>query len=55
MILYFILWVACAGVCNWQAKEKNLNVNVWTLMGLIFGLFAVVGVLFQKERPKSVE
>ncbi len=44
-ILFLLVWVACAAICYSQAKKKNLNVGLWTFLGLFFGLFAVIGVL----------
>ena len=44
-ILILAVWVACAAVCYSQAKKKNLNVVLWTILGLLFGVFAVIGAL----------
>ena len=43
-ILILLVWVACAAFCYSQAKKKGLNVGLWTFLGLIFGVFAVIGV-----------
>ena len=44
-IIILAVWVACAAVCYSQAKKKNLNVALWTILGLLFGVFAVIGAL----------
>jgi hypothetical protein len=52
-IFVLLVWVACAAFCYSQAQKKNLNVGLWTVLGLLFGFFAVIGVLVQKEQPKA--
>lgn len=42
------VWVLCAFVCNRQATEKGLNVGLWTVLGLLFGVFAVIASLLAK-------
>jgi hypothetical protein len=44
-ILILAVWVGCAAICYSQAKKKNLNVALWTILGLLFGIFAVIGSL----------
>ena len=44
-ILILLVWVACAAICYSQAKKKNLSVGLWTFLGLLFGVFAVIGVM----------
>lgn len=46
---FIIIWAICAGICNGIAKAKNLNSTFWGFMGLIFGVFAVIAVLFAKS------
>jgi hypothetical protein len=50
-----IIWFVCAGICSGVAKVKNLNQGLWTLLGLFFGVFAVVAVLFAKSQSAPVE
>jgi glycerol uptake facilitator-like aquaporin len=50
-ILVLLVWVGCAAICYSQAKKKNLNVGLWTVLGLLFGFFAVIGVLV--SQPKA--
>jgi hypothetical protein len=45
-----LVWVLCAIVCYQQAKTKGLNQGLWAVLGLLFGVFAVIGVFLQKDR-----
>lgn len=49
-ILILLVWVACAIFCYTQAKKKNLNAGLWAVLGLIFGIFAVIGVAVSKPK-----
>jgi hypothetical protein len=53
-MLILLVWVACAALCYSQAKKKNLNVGLWTFLGLFFGLFAVIAVLVVSPKGSSV-
>jgi len=48
--IVLVVWVLCAVVCYQQAKNKGLNEGLWAVMGLLFGIFAVIGVFLQKDR-----
>ena len=51
---FFIIWMIFAGICSGIAKHKNLNQGLWTLLGLFFGIFAVIAILFVKSnRPEN--
>lgn len=41
MFLLFV-WLAMGFVCYDVAKEKGLNCNTWALLGVIFGIFALM-------------
>lgn len=43
-IVILAVWVLCAIVCYQQASKKGLNAALWAVLGLLFGLFAVIGV-----------
>jgi hypothetical protein len=49
-MVVLIVWVLCSVLCGVVASQKKLNVALWAFLGLIFGLFAVVGVFVQKPR-----
>lgn len=44
-ILILLAWVGSAAFCYSQAKKKNLNTGLWSVLGLLFGVFAIIGVL----------
>lgn len=52
---FLIIWAICAGVCNGIAKAKNLNSTMWGFLGLFFGVFAVIAVLFAKSNTTKPE
>lgn len=61
-----IIWLLCAFICYGLAKEKGRNVYIAIIMGLLFGIFAVLGYYFigvnkeyqlkkAKERIEKIE
>lgn len=50
-----IIWAICALLCNGIAKAKNLNSTFWGFMGLLFGVFAVIAVLFAKSNKSKAD
>lgn len=46
-----LVWVTCAIVCGIMAGKKDREVALWAILGLIFGVFAVIilAVLDKKE------
>lgn len=45
MILGFIVvWIVCAGFAAFIAKSKNRDPGNWFVLGLLFGVFALIGV-----------
>lgn len=44
-LLIVLAWIASAIFCYSQAKKKNLNAGLWAVLGLFFGVFAIIGVL----------
>ena len=49
-MLFLIIWVLCAVLCGVVANQKKLNVALWSVLGLLFGVFAVIGVFVQKPK-----
>ncbi len=52
-IIVILFWVLCAIICNQQAKQKGLNVGLWTVLGLLFGIFAVIFVFLQSSKTTA--
>lgn len=45
MILGFIVvWIVCAGFAAFIAKSKNRDPGNWFVLGLLFGVFALIGI-----------
>lgn len=38
-LLFLILWAVCCGIL---ANNKNRNVVGWSILGLLFGVFALI-------------
>ena len=36
--------IACAALCAWIADRKGRNLGMWTMLGLIFGVFALAAI-----------
>jgi hypothetical protein len=49
-LLIVLAWIASGIFCYTQAKKKNLNAGLWAVLGVFFGVFAVIGVLISKPR-----
>lgn len=51
-----ILWLVCAFICAAIASSKGRSTGGWFVLGLIFGIFAVivVAVLSNLKRPVIV-
>lgn len=43
-----VMWIAFALICYAIAKEKGKNIYVAIALGLMFGLFAVIGYLLAR-------
>ena len=42
LILTPLILLACALACVHIAKQKNRDTTVWALLGIFFGVFAIV-------------
>lgn len=49
ILLSFILWVLCSYACYKIAKKNNMNTALAIILGLIFGIFAVLIYVFIGE------
>jgi nitrate reductase NapE component len=47
------VWALCAYACYNIAKSKNRNKELWTILGIVFGLFAVVAISFMSNLPPA--
>lgn len=49
IVLFWILWVVLCGIV---AQNKNRSVGSWVFLGLLFGLFAFIPLLFLSKLEK---
>ena len=54
-MLFLFIWIGCAVACNRIAKSKGFNSGTWTVLGLVFGLFAIIAVLVLPAKNKSAK
>lgn len=47
-----IIWILLAAACYYVAKDKNRNAVVWGILGLLFGIFALVIVALLPKLPR---
>lgn len=43
---YIIIWILFGGICYFLAEKKNKNTGLAVIMGVIFGIFAVLYYAF---------
>ena len=43
-IILIITWFICAGFSAYIAGQKNRSVGNWFLVGLLFGIFALIAI-----------
>ena len=55
LILLIIVWVACAVAAGVIARVRGLEVGVWAFLGLVFGVFALIGVLLVKPPVRPTD
>lgn len=47
----FLVWILCGIVCYLLAKNKNRNEWIGALLGVLFGVFAVIGYAVVGKAP----
>lgn len=45
LIISVIIWCLFGWACYSQAQKKNRNVTIWAVLGVLFGLFALMVIL----------
>ena len=46
-----LVWLLCGAVCYLLAKNKNRNEWIAALLGVLFGVFAVIGYAVVGKAP----
>lgn len=41
-IIEVIIWGLCGWACYSMALKKNRNESLWAVMGVLFGIFAII-------------
>lgn len=44
-----VVWIICGLACGFLAKKKARRVGLWTFLGLGFGIFSLITILFLPE------
>lgn len=52
-IVVLLVCILCGVFCYSQANKKNLNAGLWAVLGLLFGIFAVIGVLIVSPKTPA--
>lgn len=42
--LSVIWWIGQSLLCGWLAEEKGRSVGAWIVLGLLFGIFALIAL-----------
>jgi sugar phosphate permease len=53
IMFIIIIWLGCAFGCYWLAQSKGRNVALAAIMGLLFGIFALVVYAVLKKTPSA--
>ena len=53
LIVPVILTVLSIWLAYIMAKEKNLNIKLWVILALFFGLFAIPFLFFAKSKSSK--
>lgn len=48
-----IIWALMAYGCYYLAKKKNYNTNLAIVLGVLFGIFALIGYFFVGEKKDN--
>jgi len=51
-LLELIVWALMAYGCYYLAKKKNYNTNLAIVLGVLFGIFALIGYLIVGEKKR---
>jgi hypothetical protein len=47
--------IVCAGFCAYISGQKNRNTTSWLLLGLLFGVFALIAIAATPGAPAAVD
>lgn len=44
-MIYLLIWIGCGVICGFLAQSKHRSITGWVILGIIFGVFAVIVLL----------
>lgn len=44
IVILIVVQIACGGFCSFIANSKNRDAGGWFLLGVIFGIFALIAI-----------
>ncbi len=47
-----MIWIICAGFSSYIANQKNRSATNWFVLGLLFGIFALISIAAIPSIPK---
>lgn len=50
VVISLIIWVICAFACYKIAEEQNRNTTVAAILGVLFGILAILGYLIAGKK-----
>lgn len=50
-LVILLIWGACGYGCYAIAKSKNRNKGLWAILGVLFGIFAVIIISLLPNLP----
>lgn len=50
-LIVLIVWGLCGYSCYAIAKSKNRNRKLWAILGILFGLFAIITIAILPNLP----
>lgn len=48
----YIVWALCVFACYKIAENKNREADVWAVLGILFGVFALIAILLLPKNNK---
>ena len=48
----YVVWILCVFACYKVAEDKNRDAGVWAVLGILFGIFALIAILLLPENNK---
>lgn len=48
----YIIWILCVFACYKIAEAKNRSAGVWAVLGILFGILALIFILLLPENKE---